>query len=120
MKKAGIARKISNAQKLSTNIAAKEVRLKIARQKSISFFGANFDPSKGAIGAQNTIINANTLTLQPASSMDTLNFCATMGIIPIIPSSVLKIPNTPKHKIHNKNYDSSFSFSYKNKCEVKV
>lgn len=97
MKKAGIALKISNCQNSPTKAEVNELKINTAKQISISFLGLRIcTKQRDNRGAKSYHECKNTRTPTRIWNTYTENFWETIGIIPIIPSSVLKIPNTPK------------------------
>lgn len=87
---------ISSMVKLVVNIEIKLLTTKMARTSSIILLRSNFDITNGMIGPEIAMPIANADTSHPAVEVDTLNCVAILGISPIKPISVFKIPKTPK------------------------
>lgn len=93
---AGIIRAISSIVKLVVNIEITLLTTKMARTSSIILLRSNLDITNGMIGPEIAMPIANADTSHPAVEVDTLNCVAILGISPIKPISVFKIPKTPK------------------------
>ena len=68
----------------------------MARTSSIILLRSNLDITNGMTGPEIAMPIANADTSHPAVEVDTLNCVAILGISPIKPISVFKIPKTPK------------------------
>src|SRR5689334_655594 len=94
-KKAGNMRAIINTVKLGDTADRIFDATKASSTRHIINLRFTLDVSSTEKGPVSAMVNAKPLNNQPAVSIDTLKCLAMAGIIPIIPNSVVIMPNAP-------------------------